>query len=74
MKLLYRNNNSMLSAGISPRKLGLVRESSENIPELSRQVNIPAGKYWFGTQLEVAGLSPSVRKDGADPRKLVTVK
>jgi hypothetical protein len=65
----------MHRTGPSPRKLGLVRPSDANLPSLTEQVVLEEGSYWFGTQLEISGkLVPGTRKDGADPRKHVTVK
>lgn len=62
-------------AGPSPRTLGIVRTEDPDQPSLTEQVQIEGGSYWFGTQLEISGkLVPGTRKDGADPRKHVTVK
>ena len=61
--------------GISPKDLGLKRLSDTHSVPLTQQMKIVGGTYYFGSQLVVADkLSPPVRKDGADPRKLAKVK
>lgn len=61
--------------GISPKKLGLVRDATSSTVELTQQVIVPAGVYWFGSQMDIAGkLYPTKMNDGAQPRKRVSVK
>jgi hypothetical protein len=60
--------------GISPKSLGLVRDPGASRVEITQQVIIPAGTYWFGSQMDIAGkLYPTKMNDGAQPRKKVSV-
>lgn len=60
--------------GISPKELGMKRSDTTQV-QLTEQVSLPGGKYFFGTQMGVGEkLLPKDLKDGADVRKLVTVK
>ena len=57
----------------SPKDLGITRDPSDIIP-LSDQALIPAGSYWFGTQMGFGTAEnnwkvlPKNIKDGAEPR------
>jgi formylglycine-generating enzyme required for sulfatase activity len=63
--------------GISPMELGLKRDTSLSV-DLTEQVKLTGGKYFFGTQMGIGNkLLPVTKgglKDGAEPRKLVNVK
>ena len=39
--------------GFSPKEEGMVREESESSIDLTPQVDVPAGRFWFGTQMQV---------------------
>jgi len=61
--------------GMSPRKEGMVRDDAAAKVELTRQVAIPGGMFWFGTQTDVAGkLLPANSRDGATARRPAKVK
>ena len=36
-----------------PSEYGMIREASESQVTLTSQVDIPPGKFWFGTQMQV---------------------
>jgi hypothetical protein len=63
-------------AGISPKKLGLKRDLSFSRIDLTRQVQIVASEYWFGTQTDIAGgkLVPSHPRDGGELKRLIKVR
>jgi hypothetical protein len=45
------------------------------VKDCSLQASIPGGVFWFGTQMDYSGkFMPASAKDGADPRKKVSVK
>jgi hypothetical protein len=56
--------------GISPKQLGLTRNAETSKVPLTKQVNIPSGVFWFGSQTDVADgkLMPVKPKDGAAAR------
>ena len=60
--------------GFSPRELGMKRTENTNV-DLTEQVELEGGTFGFGSQLDHMGkIIPAQTKDGADPRKQVSVK
>jgi len=60
--------------GITPSKLGLIRPINSTV-ELTNQVKIPSGVFWFGSQLESTEKTPMQRYiDGSKPRKKMLIK
>lgn len=58
----------------TPSQLGQRRDASSPVP-LTPQADIPAGSFWFGTQMTVANkLVPVTIKDGAEPRVFASVR
>jgi formylglycine-generating enzyme required for sulfatase activity len=63
--------------GKSPKKLGMVRDDSATRVDLTRQVPIPGGMFWFGTQTDLGGggkVMPASPRDGASARRPAKVK
>ena len=60
----------LILAGFSPLEHEMKRNPLESKVELTRQVNIPTGEYWFGTQFTLAKgkLIKHLTGDGADIR------
>ena len=59
----------------APSELGQVRDPATCTVPLTLQASIPAGTYWFGTQMTVANkLVPAKLKDGAEPRVRASVR
>ncbi len=62
--------------GISPMELNLKRNVVTD-PPVTAQVEMEGGTYYFGTQMYLdkeGKIAPNQFKDGADIRKIVTVK
>lgn len=60
--------------GITPSKLGLKRPINSTV-EITNQVKIPNGVFWFGSQLESTDKAPMQRyADGSGPRKKILIK
>jgi hypothetical protein len=60
--------------GISPKSLGLTRDPAKAKVALTDQVTIPAGVFWFGSQMDIGGkVYPAKMSDGAKPRKRASV-
>ena len=59
----------------SPSELGQSRDEATATVALSEQAALPRGVFWMGTQMTVANKLIAVKlKDGADPRRKVTVQ
>ena len=62
--------------GLSPRKLAMFRDEKVAVVDITKEVSIPGGMFWFGTQSDIAGgkLMPTSPRDGASARRPAKVK